>query len=97
MTRESVAGGMLLFGVLLVNVRFFIQGRMQRVVAKLAPPATNRPLKNLSEALNTKRVHREYQRLFPVQAKKKFLLMRIVTIAGALCFLAGMLLLRATN
>jgi hypothetical protein len=48
-----------------------IHNQMQQVVAQLAPPKTNRPLKNLSEATNPSRVRREYHRLFPEQRQEK--------------------------
>jgi hypothetical protein len=64
-------------GWMFFMIRLEIHNEMQRVVARLAPPKTNRPLKNLAEALNWKRVHKEYERLFPTRAKWKFLWMKI--------------------
>ena len=94
MTQTSIGIGAMVIGIALLDVRVIIQGQMQRVVAKLAPPKTNRPLKNLFEALNRQCVRREYRRLFPARARKKFLVMRITSIAGALCILIGIFLAR---
>jgi hypothetical protein len=85
---------MMLLGMGLLFVRVEIQNHMQRVIAKLVPPKTNRPLKNLFEAANKSRVRREYQRLFPKRARRKFLLSRITTIIGIICLFLGMYLAR---
>ena len=94
MTKHSIGLMMVGLGVVFFWVRGWIQERMQHVVAKLAPPKTNRPLKNLLEALDSSRVRKEYERLFPERARRKFLAMRICTIAGAVCILLGIYLAR---
>jgi len=84
----------MILGMGLLFVRIVVHNQMQGVVAKLAPPKTNRPLKNLFEAISTSRVRREYQRLFPKRAKRKFLLSRITTLIGILFLLIGMFMIR---
>lgn len=76
-------------GMACLYVSIGVRSGMQKAVAKLAPPKTNRPLKNLSEALDMSRVKREYQRLFPERAKKKLMLMRISMIVGIACLVLG--------
>jgi hypothetical protein len=94
MTRDSFGVGLIFLGVLVFQVRLVIEGQMRRLVARLAPPKTNRPFKNLAEALNTRRVRTEYERLFPVRAKQKFLWMRIATILAVICVIVGIFLAR---
>jgi hypothetical protein len=72
MTGHSLGVAMLFLGMAFLYVRLAIHSQMQEVVAKLAPPKTNRPLKNLFEAINTSCVRREYQRLFPKRASKNY-------------------------
>jgi Na+-transporting methylmalonyl-CoA/oxaloacetate decarboxylase gamma subunit len=92
MQRNSYGLLMMFLGMGFLFVRIVIHNQMQRVVARLAPPKTNRPLKNLFEAINTSRVRREYQRLFPTRARRKFLVSRITTIVGIVCMLVGIFL-----
>jgi len=89
------------FGLLLIFAGMSVWGygghlfnQMLRVVKKLAPPKTNRPFKNLFEAGNRWRVRREYQRLFPKQARKKFLIIRVTTVAGIVLIFLGIFLTR---
>lgn len=94
MTERSIGVGLAFAGIGIAQLRIVIQSQMQRVVARLAPPKTNRPFKNLAEALSTKRVREEYKRLFPVRAKAKFFWMRVVTVVGIICFVTGIFLAR---
>ena len=79
-------------GFLLVGI--VIHNQMQQVVARLAPPKTNHPLKNLFEAISTSRVRREYLRLFPRQAKKKLFVSRVTSIVGIVLILIGIFVAR---
>jgi hypothetical protein len=97
MTRHSFGAGLAIIAWLLFMLRGEIHNQMRRVVARLAPPKTNRPFQNFREATDPKRVRREYERIFPVRARKKFLWMRATTIAGVMCFLGGMALLLWKN
>jgi hypothetical protein len=94
MTGHSLGLTMMFLGMTFLFVRIVIHNQMQQVIAKLAPPKTNRPLKNLFEAINTSRVRSEYRRLFPKRARRKFLLCRIGTITGIVCLILGMYLAR---
>jgi hypothetical protein len=88
-TRQYISVVALVLAWLLLMVRLHIQEQMQRVVARMAPPKTNRPFKNFAEATNASRVRREYFRLVPVRAKKKFLLMRILALTSIVCLVIG--------
>jgi hypothetical protein len=92
MTGHSLGVTMMFLGMAFLYVRVVIHSQMQELVAKLAPPKTNRPLKNLLEAINTSRVRSEYKRLFPKRARRKFLLSRIRAIIGIVCIFLGMYL-----
>jgi hypothetical protein len=92
MTRHSFGLGLACFGMILLWVRIGIQNHMQHVVARLAPPKTNRPFKNLAEALDWKRVRTEYERLFPVRSRGKFMWIRVTTITGAIFLVIGFIL-----
>jgi hypothetical protein len=94
MSRNSYGPLIIFLGMGFMFVRIVIHNQMHRVVAKLAPPKTNRPLKNLFESLSTSRVRREYQRLFPKRAKRKFLLSRITTAIGISLILIGIFVAR---
>jgi hypothetical protein len=94
MTRHSLGGAVIVLGWLLLMVRIGIHNQMQRIVARLVPPKTNRPFQNFREATDPKRVRREYERLFPSRARRKFLWMRVTSIAAAICVLIGIVLLR---
>jgi hypothetical protein len=94
MTRHSFGLLLTLLGVGCWSIAGGLFNQMLRIVAKLAPPKTNRPFKNLFEANNRSRVRREYQRLFPEQARRKFLLIRISTLIGIVFFLAGVFVAR---
>jgi len=74
MTEHSVGLILMLLGMAFLFVRIEIHNQMQRVVAKLAPPKTNRPVKNLFEAIDMPRVRSEYRRLFPKRARRNVLL-----------------------
>ncbi len=58
---------------------------MVRDVARLSPPKTNRPLRNLTEAHRVSRVWREHGRLFPNSKRRRFVL--VFVIAAALCLI----------
>lgn len=92
MARISYGQPLMFLGMGFLFVRIVIHNQMQVVVARLAPPKTNRPLKNLFEAIGTRRVRKEYQRLFPIQARRKLLVSGITTIVGIVCILIGIFL-----
>ena len=94
MTGHSLGLTMSVVGMAFLSVRIMIHNQMQQVVAKLAPPKTNQPLKNLFQAISTSRVRSEYRRLFPKRARRKVLLSRISTIIGIVCLILGMYLAR---
>jgi succinate dehydrogenase hydrophobic anchor subunit len=94
MMGHSLGLVMMFLGMVFFWVAGEIHNQMQRAVARFAPPETNRPLKNLSEATNPSRVRREYQRLFPSRARRKFLLIRISAVVGVVCLLLGIYLAR---
>ena len=94
MLPRSYGPPIMFIGMAFLLVRIVIHEQMQQIVAKLAPPKTNRPLKNLIEAIDYGRVRREFRRLFPKQARKKFLVVRVTTIIGILFLLAGLVVAR---
>jgi hypothetical protein len=94
MTRHSLGAEVIVLGWLLLMVRIGVHNQMQRVVARLAPPKTNLPFQNFREATDPKRVRRQYERLFPVRARRKFLWMRVTTISAIICILIGIVLIR---
>jgi hypothetical protein len=94
MTGHSLGLTIMFLGMAFLFVRIVIHNQMQQIVAKLAPPKTNRPLKNLFEATSTSRVRNEYEQLFPKRARRKVLLSRISTIIGIVCIILGMYLAR---
>jgi hypothetical protein len=71
-------------------VGLFAYGKMQAEVARLAPPKTNRPLRNLFEATNMSRVWSEHKRLFPKSPRRSFV--RACGIAALLILLSGLIL-----
>jgi hypothetical protein len=94
MTRHSFGLLLMLLGMAFWFIGGGLFSQMLRIVAKLAPPKTNRPFKNLFEANNRSRVRREYQRLFPEGARRKFLLIRISTLIGIVFILTGVFVAR---
>ncbi len=82
-------GGHVVYSFLAFNLFVIIAGcvweTMVRDVARLSPPKTNRPLRNLIEAHRVSRVWREHRRLFPNSKRRRFVL--LFDIAAALCLI----------
>ena len=94
MTRHSFGLLLLLLGMAFFWINAGIHFQMMVIVARLAPPETNRPAKNLSDAMNLSRVRKEYQRLFPERARRKSLAIRMNLIVGIVSLILGMYFIR---
>ncbi len=94
MTGHSLGSVMMFLGFAFFWICIGIHNQMQRLVARMAPPKTNRPLKNLGEALNSRRVWKEYRRLFPKRAERNALLIKLFVFVGVVCILLGIYLAR---
>jgi hypothetical protein len=66
---------------------------MRRDVNKIFPSTADNLLRNFYETFSTKRVRREYARLFPLRAKRKILWTNITACAGLFLFIAGIFLI----
>jgi hypothetical protein len=90
MTTDDIGVGFMLASWSIWMVSLFAYGKMQREVARLAPPETNRPLRNLFQAMDRRRVFREHRRLFRKSTRRSFV--RACEIASILLFLFGFIL-----
>jgi hypothetical protein len=88
--RDDAALYLFLSGLALWIVGAVLMGRLVRDVARVAPPKTNRPFKNLSEANSLVRVWREHVKHFPASGRRTAFV--IVIVAAFACFGFGMAL-----
>jgi len=95
MANDDLALGLMLAGWCIWMVGLGAYGKIQTEVARLAPPKTNRPFRNLFEAINRRRVWREHRRLFPRSTRRSFV--RVCEIVSALFFLFGFILFMVSS
>jgi hypothetical protein len=93
MTRNAIGFSAIVLGMILFIIAGHLGSQMRQDVNKVFPSTADNLLRNFYETFSTKRVRREYARLFPLRAKGKILWANITACAGLVLFIAGIFLM----
>jgi len=87
---KAAGVALVIFGIVLGFGALLFFARFMRVVARIAPSQSAKPLSRLLETGNPARIWREHQRRFPYSSERRATL--VLAAAAVVCVSAGLFL-----